>query len=55
MNWRAETPIADGKDVPGWDNIGKLRIQTRGRAVFTNKKYRVVFLRDNIPPGPPCA
>lgn len=54
-NWRAETPIADGQDVPGWNNIGKLRIETTDKAVFKNDSYRVVFLRDDIPPSPGCA
>jgi hypothetical protein len=54
-NWRPEVPIADGQDVPGWNNIGRLRIETPTRAVFENEKYQVVFLRDDLPPGPPCA
>ena len=35
---RAETPIADGQDVPGWNNIGKLRLETRDKAVFENDR-----------------
>ena len=54
--WRAESPIADGQDVPNWGtNIGQLRIETPNKAVFTNGRYTVVFLRDDLPPGPPCA
>ena len=50
-NWRATPPLGDGNPPRWWRGrgVGRLKVVTRDKAVYTQGNLRATFVRDNLP------